>query len=400
MILIDIFSLTLLIFPGLNLCFYIPTNSHDNGILNKLAFIRERVESYFKQQNYQPLNMPGLQFYAEYIDYQPTSIMILNMTSSAVTNNIQEKHYEGISNPSGAVALDNHLFIVADDENNLLRIYNRDVTNDPLQTIALSEIFKGEITDGEDLEIDLEGAAELDGIIFWIGSHSANRKGNFRPARQSLFALQIKPDSNGGFIASPAGIIYTRLIADLEQDSRFDAYHFNKTKTLPPRTIGGLNIEGLAATAENGLLIGFRNPLTGGEVKNGRLTNGKALVVSLLNPLEVITGLSARLGDPIELDLGGYGIRDIVLYKKQQYIIAAGPYHENVATAEHKREESRLYSWHPTSGKLKHLNEIKLNDLNIEAAFFYPGEENCLHLLSDDGKLGRTKGFRSLLLEL
>jgi hypothetical protein len=341
--------------------------------------------------------MPGLQFYAEHFDYHP-SIMILNQTYSAAIHNIEEKHYEGISNPSAAVALNISQFIVADDENNLLRIYDRDVTSDPLQIITLSEIFKDQIFDGEDMEIDLEGAAELDGTIFWIGSHSTGRKGNFRPARQSLFALHIEPDVNGCFITSPVGIIYTRLIADLEQDSRFDAYHFSKAKILPPRAIGGLNIEGLAATAENGLLIGFRNPLAGGKIKKGRLANGKALLVPLLNPFEVIAGLPARLGDPIELDLGSYGIRDIVLYKKQQYIIAAGPYHENEATAKHKREESRLYAWDAASRKLKHLNEVNLKDLNIEAAFFYPGEGNCLQLLSDDGKLECTKGFRSLLL--
>ncbi|MDD5578903.1 MAG: DUF3616 domain-containing protein [Methylobacter sp.] len=326
--------------------------------------------------------------------------MNLNEPCPIVANNTQEKHYDGISNPSGAVALNSHIFIVADDENNLLRIYDRDVSDNPIQTIALSDLFKGQILDGEDLEMDLEGAADVDGTLFLIGSHSANHEGSIKPVRQRLFAVQITPDSNRHFIASPAGIIYTRLIADLEQDSRFDAYQFNKAKNLPPRTIGGLNIEGLAATTEKGLMIGFRNPLSGGKIHNGRLIKGKALLIPLLNPFEIISGSLARLGNPIELDLGGYGIRDIVLYKEQQYIIAAGPYHENEATPEHKREESRIYAWDAASGKLRHLAEIKLNDLNIEAAFFYPGEETRLHLLSDDGKRGRTKGFRSLLLKL
>jgi hypothetical protein len=327
-------------------------------------------------------------------------VMILATTGAGAgaKNNMQEKHYEGISNPSAAVALDSHKFIVADDENNLLRIYEREGAIDPVQTLPLKDLFKGEIADGEELETDIEGAAELDGTIFWIGSHGAGREGELRPPRHRLFAIRMQAGSNGQFTASPAGGIYTRLIDDLEQDSRFDAYHFNKARTIPPKETGGLNIEGLAATPEHGLLIGFRNPLAGGEIKKGRLVKGRALLVNLLNPFEVLAGRAARFGDPIELALKGQGIRAMVLCKNQQYLVVAGPYHKNAATEKHQKEKSRLYSW-SGSGQPKHLKEIDLEDLNIEAAFFYPGEEDAVQLLSDDGKLG-AKGFRSVWLKL
>ena len=65
----------------------------------------------------------------------------------------------------------------------------------------------------------------------------------------------------------------------------------------------GANIEGLAwapTTARpNQLLIGFRNPPQG----------GAAIVVSLLNAAEVLTGATARFGEATLLDLGGLGIR-------------------------------------------------------------------------------------------
>jgi Protein of unknown function (DUF3616) len=317
------------------------------------------------------------------------------------TDNIQEKKYLGISNPSGAVALNDNLFIVADDEDNLLRIYDRNVVDKPLQTVALSAVFKGVVADGEDLEIDLESATEIDGTYFWIGSHSSSRTGEYRPTRHRLLAVNIKPGAKGKFTVSAAGDIYTSLIDDLQDDPRFDDYQLAKAIKTQAKGIGGLSIEGLAATPKNGLLIGFRNPLSGGKIKNGRLVNGKALLVELLNPFEVIHGVKARFSDPIELDLDGFGIREITQRKNYKYLIVAGSYHENIATEAHKKEETQLYKWSSKSGKLNRLKEIDLDSLNIEAAFFYPGNNDYVQLLSDDGTLeGANNGFRSLTLTL
>jgi Protein of unknown function (DUF3616) len=314
--------------------------------------------------------------------------------------NIEEKKYLGISNPSGAIALNNTLLVIADDEDNKLRIYDRNIVEKPVQTIALSSVFKGKIADGEDLEIDLESGAEIEGTYFWIGSHSSSRTGETRLARHRLFAVNIKLGSNDKFTVKPAGEIYTTLIADLKKDKRFDDWHIGKAKKTHCNAVDGLSIEGLAATANNGLLIGFRNPLSGGKIKKDRLVNGKALLVELLNPFEVIHGLKAKFSGPIELDLGGMGIREITQRKKNKYLIVAGPYHENLENEKHKKQETRLYKWSKKSGKLNYLKKIDLDNLNIEAALFYPGDNDFVQLLSDDGKLKDANGFRSLALSL
>jgi Protein of unknown function (DUF3616) len=314
------------------------------------------------------------------------------------SNDIEEKKYLGISNPSGAVALNNKLFIVADDEDNLLRIYDRHVVDKPVQTIKLSSVFKGVVEDGEDMEIDLESAAEIAGTLFWIGSHSSSRTGEYREARHRLCAINVKLGSKGKFVVSPVGEIYTTLIADLREDSRFDSYHLGKAKKTQAKALGGLSIEGLASTPDNGLLIGFRNPLNGGKIKNGRLENGKALIVKLKNPFEVIHGLKAKFADPIELDLDGHGIREITRRKNHKYLIVAGPYHENIADADHEKEEGKLYKWSAKSGKLNKLKRFELEGFNIEAALFYPGNDDFVQLLSDDGTLEGADGFRSLTL--
>ncbi|MEQ1485524.1 DUF3616 domain-containing protein [Methyloglobulus sp.] len=316
------------------------------------------------------------------------------------TNSIQEKKYSGISNPSGAVALNDNLFIVADDEDNVLRIYDRNVLDKPLQSIKLSAVFKGEIEDGEDLEIDLESAAEIGRTVFWIGSHSSSRTGEYREARHRILAVNIKLGAKDKYSVTAVGIIYKTLIADLQDDSRFNEYHFGKAKKTQAKALGGLSIEGLASTPDNGLLIGFRNPLGGGDVEKGRLEKGKALIVKLKNPFEVIHGLKAKFADPIVLDLDGFGIREITRRKKHKYLVVAGPYHENIATEDHKKEAGKLYKWSSKSGKLNELKRFDLDGYNIEAALFYPGNDDCVQLLSDDGTLEGANGFRSLTLTL
>lgn len=301
---------------------------------------------------------------------------------------MDRKNYEGSSNASGAVALDGHHFVVADDEENRLSVFEQGPEQALTPAIALSTVFAGEIEDGKGCEIDLEGAAAIGDVYFWIGSHSTNKDGERRPSRHRLFALQIQRNAVGEFSGQRYGQIYRTLIDDLILDRRFKPYRLDKAVGIAPKALGGLSIEGLAATPEQSLLIGFRNPLAGGTEKNGRLQDGKALIVPLLNPLSLLQGQAAEFGDPIELDLGGYGVREIAWRQGDEYLIVAGPYHAN----EDRSEKHRLYLWHSNhrTDKPKRL-DADLGELNIEAAFFFPGQTDQVELLSDDGD---TKGFQ------
>lgn len=306
----------------------------------------------------------------------------------------KETTYKGISNPSGAVALNSHRFIVADDEDNDLRIYDRHEPGKSTQKIKLSKVFNGIIEEGKDLEIDLESGARIDGTYFWVGSHSTSKKGNDRPARRRLFAVTINQNDDE-YELFPVGAIYTNLLEDLQKDVRFKRYGLDKARTIAPKEIGGLNIEGLAATPQKTLLLGFRNPLVGGRLEHNQLMDGKALVVELLNPFEVLHGLPAEFAEPLELDLVGFGIREITWRKDQQYLIVAGPYHANDMADVDAREDFRLYEWHKDTSKIALFTDIELQGFNVEAAFFYPESNDVVHLLSDDGKMGVGDCFRS-----
>jgi hypothetical protein len=133
----------------------------------------------------------------------------------------------------------------------------------------------------------------------------------------------------------------------------------------PAEAPGGLNIEGLAATPGGGVLVGFRNPLH----------QGRALIVPLENPAQMIEGERARLGAPIELDLGGRGIRSMELVGSS-YVIVAGPTADEGTFA--------LYRW---SGKPEDAAtpvRADLRDLRPEGLFAIPGTSS-VQLLSDDG---------------
>jgi hypothetical protein len=130
-----------------------------------------------------------------------------------------------------------------------------------------------------------------------------------------------------------------------------------------------LNIEGLAATPQDTLMIAFRNPIPG----------GKALIVPLDNPRQVIEGQAAKLGPPIELSLNGLGVRSIEYREGPgRYLIAAGPHDDDGETA--------LFSW---SGKAfdaaEPVPQAAFGDLNPEAMFVYPGDGTAVQFLSDDG---------------
>src|ERR1041385_7387829 len=146
------------------------------------------------------------------------------------------------------------------------------------------------------IRLPIEAAASMGNRIFWIGSHGRNKNGKERSNRCRLFATDFKIEQ-GAPILTFAGKPCKTLLQSLIADPSLDRFHLSKAATLAPKEPEALNIEGLAAAPEGHLLIGFRNPIP----------EGKALLVPLLNPNEVIEGKAPQFDAPILLDLGGLG---------------------------------------------------------------------------------------------
>src|SRR5262245_21933094 len=296
--------------------------------------------------------------------------------------------FEGAVDGSAGANVGGGFFVAATDENNKLRLY--EVNGGPLRKtldLGIDAAVKSALGLKKVKECDLEAAARMGDLIFWIGSHGRDKDAKKRKERRVLLATKLTGVGKHAKLKI-AGRVYTQLIEDLLKDSALSSFHLAKAATLGPNDEGGLNIESLAAD-HGKLWIGFRNPI-------GK--DGKALMVPLLNPQEVIKkGGKARLGEPITLNLGELGFRDMVRWH-DSFLIIAGDF---VDRFEPGAKPSRVFSWKPGTDP-KDIG-VDFCDLNPEAIMIIGDGDNAkILILSDDGKYsGRAhkNAFRGVWLQ-
>ena len=287
------------------------------------------------------------------------SVSLADRASGQAAPSVSE--YRGTCDASAAVSMGNGHFIVANDEDNLLRVY-RFISPDPVRTYDLDSFAKA---DPDKPEMDIEGAAKVGSRIYWITSHGANRNAKYRPGRRRFLATDIG-FKDGRPEVTPVGHAYADLLDDLIESAQLKKYSLGAAAEIAPKDEGGLNIEGLAATPGGALLIGFRNPIPG----------GNALIVTINNPSDVIQGKIPVIGPVVELPLGGLGIRSIER-NGESYLIVAGPHSG--------KGDFRLFRWQGPLGtaKLTPVPAPKFEDLNPEALFV--SSKGRVVILSDDG---------------
>jgi hypothetical protein len=280
--------------------------------------------------------------------------------------------HRGACDTSAGVALDDRHFLVASDEDDVLRVYRNDKEGSPVDTHDMGKFLGGK--DGR--EADIEGAARVGEMVYWITSHGRNRKGKKRPSRRRFFATRVVRGKKG-FRIEPVGEPYRDLLKDLVKATVLEPFGLKEASKKPPKEEGGLNIEGLAATPDGQRLwIGFRNPVP----------EGKALLVPLENPAELLEGKRARLGSPALLDLDGLGFRELEYVRgRDRYVIVAGP--------PGRGGPFRLYEW---SGELEEEpfchEDVVFDGLTPEGLVVH-GEGERIQVLSDDGAR-KKKGVR------
>ena len=194
----------------------------------------------------------------------------------------------------------NH-FAVASDETNTIQIYEGGKP-DPL-----GAGFDFEELTGAD-KSDIEGAAVIGSRIYWISSHSFNSSGEDKPKRKRLFTTDIVAGSPPSLKGSTS--------FDGLRDPLATATGFEKRD---------INIEGLAATTDGTLLIGFRSPLK----------DNMAAILPFRNPAATVEGASEPdFGPLISLDLNGMGIRSLerIDANPTYYLVVAGPVSDAAGT--------------------------------------------------------------------
>jgi hypothetical protein len=295
--------------------------------------------------------------------------------------------FRGSSDASAAVAVGEDMFVVADDENNILRIYETGKAGQPVGSFDMTS-FLG--IEPDNPEADIEAAAIIGRRIYWITSHGRNKDGKLRPNRYRFFATDLLVEKRSVKlrpVGKPCETLVHELLKTnaarrlgLDKATRFGADLKKKDREKLAPKKNGLNIEGLCASADGGTLyFGLRNPRPK-DVQNGR---AKAIVVPLLNPNLVIEkGEAPVFGEPILWDLKGLGIRSMEYssFNKTCFVIAGGPDED---------EGFALYRW---SGKPESEPELE-RELSLGKSKFSPEalmpfeKSGRLLIISDDGSL-------------
>lgn len=276
--------------------------------------------------------------------------------------------HQGMCDASASIPLDDNHFLVASDEDSYLRVYKSHTGGGlVVEPISVHEWLS---LDEPLAESEIEAAAQVAGVTYWISSHGRNTKGKLKLDRHHFFGTRVTWEA-GNLEVALVGRPYHNLLVDLLNHTVLSEHtkeqlQDEKIADLAPKKEGAVNIEGLCSY-EEGLLIGFRNPIP----------EGNALLIHLKNPLEVIEeGQPPQFGEPIFLNLGGLGVRSLEYCDHLQCIlIIAGGFESG--------GQFTLFKW---SGAPSDQPEMLFDfeGLNPESIITYSGNSQ-IQILSDNG---------------
>ncbi|MCU0527159.1 MAG: DUF3616 domain-containing protein [Elainella sp. Prado103] len=300
-------------------------------------------------------------------DGENTADYVIQYGASAAPTRPSTRFHTGASDASTAVAIDSTYMLVADDEDQTIRLYDRTQSGLPLAGFDFTGNLN--LTDvsgsGRPREVDIEGSTRVGNRIYWIGSHSNSSGGSSRPNRYRVFTTDLA-GSGAGASLNYVGH-FENLRSQLISWGDANGYNFTAsaaTGVIPEApTLDGFNIEGLTLAPDNTTgYVAFRAP----NVPTANRT--QALIAPISNFTEVATGAAAQanIGAPIELNLGGRGIRSIERNSNNEYLIVAGPSDQATGIAP---KDFRLYTWTGIASDAPVLRGNNLTALNVNGSF-------------------------------
>ncbi len=307
------------------------------------------------------------------------------------------RFHTGISDASSAMPIDASYMLVADDENQVLRIYSRSnsgaaiVQMDMNPFLGLADLYP----DGTPREVDLEGSTRVGNRIYWIGSHSHAQDAEVRTNRARIFATDISGNGTNSILTFVGRYDYlkTDLIAwDAANGHGKGTNYYELLASSAPGVDpkapdgSGFNIEGLAMApgSSNIAFIALRAPLV---PPTNRV---KALIIPVTNftTLAISSATNAgvaKFGAPIELNLGGRGVRSIE-GNSNGYLIVSGP--PGVASGV-PPVDFRLFTWNGFATNAPQERGASLAHLIPEGIVELPpapwNSNSTVQLISDNG---------------
>ena len=238
----------------------------------------------------------------------------------------------GSSDASAAYALDDQYMVIGDDQQNRLLVYNRAASGLPVTTFDYTVNNNLGLTDGtapnyKQVDVEMSATSPVTtGRTYWSGSMANSSSTPYDTAANRNHTFRVDISGTGAATQFTFGGVVS-LRRQLINWGDKNNYNFSASAAAGtnPKTTNGFNLEGMVFAPDNTTLyMGFRAPL----VPTANRTN--AVIAPILNfenwfnngaPTD-----TATLGAPIELDLGGRGIRDMIRLTNGIYVIAAGSY--------------------------------------------------------------------------
>lgn len=308
------------------------------------------------------------------------------------------RFHTGVSDGSTAIAVDANYMIEGDDENQVLRLYSRSNSGAAMVEFDMNP-FLGLLDfydDGTPREIDLEASTRVGNRLYWLGSHSHSRDSEVRTNRGRIFVTDLSGSGTNITLTYAGRYDYLKLDLmnwDATNGHGRGSNYFGLTASGAPGVDpkapdgSGFNIEGLAMApgSTNTAYICFRAPLV------PATNRAKALIVAVTNftALAISSATNpgvARFGAPIELNLGGRGVRSME-GNSNGYLIVAGP---PAAVANGSPpNDFRLFSWNGLAGNAPQERGASLAHLIPEGIVDLPPapwtSTSTVQLISDNG---------------
>ncbi|MBD2180567.1 DUF3616 domain-containing protein [Planktothrix sp. FACHB-1355] len=345
--------------------------------------------------NLNPLGVGYADITVTVSDGSATTQTILKYAASAGGGG-NTRFHTGASDASTAIALDSNIMLVADDEDQKLRLYDRNNSGLPINQFDFtSSLGLTDISGGVPREVDIEGSTRVGNRIFWIGSHSnSGTGGSLRPNRNRIFATDISGSGTSTTLSYVGR--YDNLRTDLINwdSNNIHGKGANYYGLAASAAVGkipeasdssGFNIEGLAMApgSTTTAYVSFRAPIEPTSVR----TNALIVPVTNFDTLAMSSGAagSATFGAPIELDLGGRGIRSIEGNGNGFLIVAGAAF----SPAGEAPNDFRLYTWSGDPSDAPQMRDTNLTGMNPEGIVELPSgsinASNQIQLISDNG---------------
>ena len=301
----------------------------------------------------------------------------------------------GASDGSTALAIDSNFMIVGDDENQVLRVYDRHASGYPLRTfdfnpfLALTDYYNN----GLPKEVDIEASTRVGNRLYFMGSHSHGSMGEVTTNRSRIFTVDLT--GTGTNISLNYVGRYEHLKEDLVnwdvnnghgKGANYYGFAAGTQPGVDAKATNGFNIEGLTmiAASTNAAYIGFRAPIS------PAVGQTYSLLVPVMNFAAIATNNgppgSAVFGVPVEIDLYGRGIRSIEALTNGNYMIVGGT---PLDFATGYPLDFRLYTWDGDPNHNPQQRAANLSGMNPEGIVELPpwpwSSNSVVQLVSDNG---------------